>query len=106
MQVSAKMAPKLICRCTHMLCFTVFLEATSENSCLEMSCTKQMNGGFVFADTRNVLVLVVDDYGKQLGTYGNKVCKTPNLDSLAQRSLILEHSFTSVAAAPPLGRPS
>ena len=50
---------------------------------------------------RNVLLLVADDYGMQSGTYGNKVCKTPNLDSLAQRSLILEHAFTSVSSCSP-----
>lgn len=47
------------------------------------------------------MLLVADDYGMQSGTYGSKVCKTPNLDSLAQRSLILEHGFTSVSSCSP-----
>ena len=52
-------------------------------------------------EQRNVLILIGDDYGMQSGTYGNKVCKTPNLDSLAQRSLIMEHGFTSVSSCSP-----
>ena len=52
-------------------------------------------------EQRNVLILLADDYGMQSGTYGNKVCKTPNLDSLAQRSLIMEHGFTSVSSCSP-----
>ncbi|KAI8296716.1 putative transporter [Colletotrichum sp. SAR11_240] len=36
---------------------------------------------------RNVLLLVADDLGKQLGCYGNPYIKTPNIDKLAAEGL-------------------
>ena len=84
-----------------LLCFTIFLSTVCGDSCLDASCTSKADISDVFADKRNVLVLIADDYGMQSGTYGNKVCKTPNLDSLAQRSLIMEHGFTSVSSCSP-----
>ena len=52
-------------------------------------------------DRRNVLIMVGDDFGLQAPFYGNEVCKTPNLNKLAEKSLILEHAFTSVSSCSP-----
>ncbi|KAM6468572.1 N-sulfoglucosamine sulfohydrolase isoform 2-T2 [Liasis olivaceus] len=51
--------------------------------------------------SRNVLLIVVDDGGFESGVYNNTVIKTPNLDALAQRSLIFRNAFTSVSSCSP-----
>ncbi|XP_050671147.1 N-sulphoglucosamine sulphohydrolase [Leptidea sinapis] len=62
--------------------------------------------------TRNVLILLADDGGFELGVYGNKICQTPNIDALARRSVIFNNAFTSVSSCSPsraallTGRPS
>ena len=33
--------------------------------------------------------------------YNNSVCQTPNLDSLASRSVIMRHAFTAVSSCSP-----
>jgi len=33
--------------------------------------------------------------------YNNTVCKTPNIDALARRSVIFKHAFTSVSSCSP-----
>lgn len=49
----------------------------------------------------NVLMLVADDAGLELTTYGNKACRTPNLDALARRSIVFSRAFTSVSSCSP-----
>ena len=50
---------------------------------------------------RNVLVMIGDDAGFETQFYNNTVCKTPNLNQLAQRSLIFKNAFTSVSSCSP-----
>ena len=50
---------------------------------------------------KNVLVLLLDDAGFQTPVYGAPDCKTPNLDALAQRSVIFKHGYTSVSSCSP-----
>ena len=50
---------------------------------------------------RNVMVLLLDDGGFQTPIYGNTRIKTPNLDALAQRSLVFKHGYTSVSSCSP-----
>ncbi|KAI8435488.1 hypothetical protein MSG28_003785 [Choristoneura fumiferana] len=50
---------------------------------------------------RNVLILLADDAGLELGAYGNKICQTPHLDALARRSLVFNDAFTSVSSCSP-----
>ena len=52
-------------------------------------------------DSRNVLIMVADDFGLQTSFYGDSVCETPNLNSLAQKSLVMERAFTSVSSCSP-----
>ncbi|CAG5031382.1 unnamed protein product [Parnassius apollo] len=50
---------------------------------------------------RNVLILLADDGGFELGAYNNKICQTPNIDALARRGLIFNNAFTSVSSCSP-----
>ncbi|XP_050302215.1 N-sulphoglucosamine sulphohydrolase [Anthonomus grandis grandis] len=50
---------------------------------------------------RNVLLIIADDAGFEIGAYGNKICQTPNLDELSKNSLIFNKAFTSVSSCSP-----
>ena len=50
---------------------------------------------------KNVLVMVGDDFGLQSSPYGNPVSKTPNLEMLAKRSLLMNNGYTSVSSCSP-----
>ena len=50
---------------------------------------------------RNVLLLIADDLGRQVGCYGDKVARTPNIDALAARGTRFTHAFASVASCSP-----
>lgn len=54
-----------------------------------------------FCSGKNVLILLVDDGGFETQVYNNSVCKTPNLNSLAARSVIFKNAFTSVSSCSP-----
>lgn len=58
-------------------------------------------GGLIHQKKKNVLIFVGDDYGFESQVYGNKVCKTPHLNSLAQRSVVFDNAFTSVSSCSP-----
>ena len=53
-------------------------------------------------DKMNVLLIVADDFRQALGSYGNTVVKTPNLDQLSQRSI----RFTKAASQQAVCGPS
>ena len=53
------------------------------------------------ADRKNVVVIVADDLGLQLGCYGDKQAKTPHLDKLAAAGTRFTHAFASVASCSP-----
>jgi N-sulfoglucosamine sulfohydrolase len=53
------------------------------------------------ADTRNVLLIVADDQGLDLGAYGNRVLRTPNLDRLAARGTLFTNAFATVSSCSP-----
>lgn len=44
---------------------------------------------------------VADDAGFETSVYNNTVCKTPNLNKLAERSSIFTNAFTSVSSCSP-----
>lgn len=44
----------------------------------------------------NVLFIVVDDLRPALGCYGDKRAFTPNIDSLAARSIIFKNAYAQV----------
>ncbi|KXH28600.1 hypothetical protein CNYM01_10237 [Colletotrichum nymphaeae SA-01] len=47
---------------------------------------------------KNVLLLVADDLGKQLGCYGCTYIKTPNIDKLAAEGTRFDNAFASTAS--------
>ncbi|CAG9763177.1 unnamed protein product [Ceutorhynchus assimilis] len=53
------------------------------------------------ANKPNVLLIIADDGGFEMGAYLNKICQTPNLDQLAKNSLIFNKAFTSVSSCSP-----
>ncbi len=50
------------------------------------------------ADQRNVLLLISDDHGLDLGCWGHPVVKTPHLDRLAAGGVRFTHAFATVAS--------
>ncbi len=53
------------------------------------------------AERKNVLVIVADDLGRQVGCYGDKVAKTPNLDKFAASGTRFANGFASVSSCSP-----
>src|SRR4030095_2785412 len=53
------------------------------------------------ADTRNVLLVIADDQGLDLGAYGNPVLSTPNLDRLAAGGTLFTAAFATVSSCSP-----
>jgi len=49
----------------------------------------------------NVLLITSDDLGLQLGCYGDKVIRTPNVDALAQRGRVFENAYVAQASCSP-----
>ncbi len=50
------------------------------------------------AGPKNVVLLVADDLGMQVGCYGDTRAKTPNIDALAKSGTRFTHGFASVAS--------
>jgi N-sulfoglucosamine sulfohydrolase len=53
------------------------------------------------AGPKNVVVIIADDLGRELGCYGDPVAKTPHLDKLAASGTRFTHAFASVASCSP-----
>ena len=53
------------------------------------------------ASQKNVLLMFIDDGGFQMGVYGNKAVKTPNIDNFAKKAVVFKHGFTSVSSCSP-----
>ena len=59
--------------------------------------------GTLAADSarRNIVLLVADDLGRQLGCYGDAVAKTPNIYTFAKTGTRFTNGFASVASCSP-----
>lgn len=53
------------------------------------------------AATPNVLFIVVDDLRPTLGCYGDPIAATPNIDSLARKSVVFDRAYVQVGLAIP-----
>lgn len=53
------------------------------------------------AEKPNVLLICVDDLKPLLGCYGDKTVKTPNIDLLAERSMLFERAYCNQAVCSP-----
>jgi len=51
--------------------------------------------------SKNVLLIIADDAGLEMGCLGNPVINTPNLDMLAERSALFREAYTSVSSCSP-----
>ena len=49
----------------------------------------------------NILFIAVDDLRPELGCYGNKQIKSPNIDELAQQGLLFERAYCQTAVCMP-----
>uniref|UniRef100_A0A182Q2U5 Sulfatase N-terminal domain-containing protein n=1 Tax=Anopheles farauti TaxID=69004 RepID=A0A182Q2U5_9DIPT len=52
-------------------------------------------------EAKNVLLLLADDGGFEMGAYRNRIVQTPNLDALAKESLIFNNAYASVSSCSP-----
>jgi N-sulfoglucosamine sulfohydrolase len=50
------------------------------------------------AERKNVLLIVADDLGMEVGCYGDKAAKTPNIDALVAAGTRFTHGFASVSS--------
>src|SRR6202011_2282232 len=50
---------------------------------------------------KNVILLIADDLGLDLGCYGNARIKTPNVDALAKNGVRFSHAFATVSSCSP-----
>lgn len=53
------------------------------------------------AASKNVLLIVADDHGLQLGCYDDHVIRTPHIDSLAAAGTRFSHAFCTTASCSP-----
>ena len=57
-----------------------------------------LNVGISFAETRpNILLIVSEDNGPELGCYGDKSARTPNLNQLADEGILFRHAYVPQA---------
>lgn len=47
---------------------------------------------------KNILLIVADDLGRNLGCYGEAAVHTPHLDGLARQGVLFDNAFTSTAS--------
>ncbi len=49
----------------------------------------------MMADQPNIVLFMTDQLRRDaLGCYGNEICKTPNLDAMAEQGVCFENAFT------------
>src|SRR6516225_10130 len=53
------------------------------------------------AAPKNVVLLIADDLGMEVGCYGDKLAQTPNIDALAKTGTRFTHGFASVSSCSP-----
>lgn len=66
-----------------------------------VSLSAVMVAAFVGAADRNVVLMIADDLGGELGCYGDVAAKTPNIDALAAQGTRFSHAFCTTASCSP-----
>lgn len=56
------------------------------------SCTEKVQE----AEKLNVLMIAVDDLRPELGSYGNQLIQTPNMDRLAQEGMVFKNAYCNI----------
>jgi iduronate 2-sulfatase len=54
-----------------------------------------------FAAKPNILFIAVDDLRPEIGCYGNKIVKTPNIDRIAARGIVFNRAYCQQAVCSP-----
>ena len=68
---------------------------------LVVSGSEGVVGVRAVAERPNILLLVSEDGGPDLGCYGNPYCKTPNLDALAKKGIRFTNAYVTQAGCSP-----
>jgi hypothetical protein len=66
-------------------------------ACGAVCCCQQA----VFASPPNILLIVSEDHGPELGCYGDPYAKTPRLDALAAEGVRFDRAFVAQAGCSP-----
>ncbi len=53
------------------------------------------------AKAKNVVLIIADDLGMQMGCYGDTIAKTPSIDALAKRGVRFTRAYATVASCSP-----
>lgn len=73
-----------------------FANVACANAPKEKEAAKVVEVAEVVEDTRpNILWIMAEDMGPELGVYGEPEATTPNLDALAKKGMIYEQAFTN-----------
>lgn len=64
---------------------------------LSISCNKEYGN----SDRPNILLIVSEDTGQDLGCYGNSIVYTPNLDKLAEDGVRFSNAYTTYSICSP-----
>src|SRR5680860_3246 len=65
-----------------------------------LSCSNEMPDDSL-SNSPNILLIVSEDHGQDLGCYGNKVVFTPNIDSLASNGIRFVNAYTTYSVCSP-----
>ncbi|MEX2409874.1 MAG: sulfatase [Candidatus Paceibacterota bacterium] len=71
-------------------------------SLLTIGCSGKINeSGFNDTERPNILFLVSEDHGPQLGIYGDPFARTPILDRLGENGVVFDRAYVSQAGCSP-----
>src|SRR5262245_53927437 len=77
----------------------MFLSKSLVRACLVLVCLIPLASAQ--AATRNVVLIVADDLGRQLGCCGDTVARTPHIDALAADGIRFDWAFCTTASCSP-----
>ncbi len=63
--------------------------------------TAPLAGAAELGKKQNVILFILDDWGRDAGCFGNKIIRTPNIDALAADGTVFTHAFCTTASCSP-----